>query len=250
MRCAFLSLLLLWLGAAPCLAETPAAPNPESGHQAVFGRVVEFIGGRTADFETSFNSQSRTRQVNGSVHFLLQQPNLFRIEASTGRVSYTLVSDGQVMTIYNPRLKKYVELPAPASASHGLALITGLSSVQSQLLRLVSVIQDVAGGSERFAVTAQGASKIGNQQCDRFTIVEQTEAERYSERWEVWLRQADEPLPCKFTVKSSDGSSDDVQTSSFKWKTPKFSEESFVFLPPVGAKKVESVGDLGFGPAL
>jgi hypothetical protein len=250
MRYAPLSIVLLWLGTAPCLAETPAAPNPDGGHQAIFGRVVEFIGGKTADFATSFNSRSRTRNVNGSVHFLLQQPNLFRIDASTGRVSYTLVSNGQVMTIYNPRLKKYVELGAPDSASHGLGLITGLSSVQSQLLRVVSVIEDVARGSERFAVTAEGASKVGDHQCDRFTIVEQTEAGRYSERWEVWLRQGAEPLPCKFTVKSSDGSSDDVQTSHFKWKTPKFSEGSFVFVPPEGAKKVQSVGDLGFGPAL
>jgi hypothetical protein len=250
MRYAPLSFLLLGLAAAPCLAEPAPPPSQDSGHQAIFGRLVDFIGGKTADFETSFNSRSRTRQVNGSVHFLLQQPNLFRVDASTGRVSYTLVSNGQVMTIYNPRLKKYVELAAPDSASHGLGLITGLSSVQSQLLRLVSVIQDVARGSERFAVTADGASKVGEHQCNRFTIVEQTEAGRYSERWDVWLRQSDEPLPCKFTVKSSDGSSDDVQTSSFTWKTPKFSEDSFVFLPPTGAKKVDSVGDLGFGPAL
>jgi hypothetical protein len=212
--------------------------------------VVKFIGGKTADFETSFKSRSRTREVSGSVHFLLQQPNLFRIDAATGRVSYTLVSDGQIMTIYNPRLKKYAELAAPDSAAKGLGLITGLSSVQSQLLRLIGVIEEVARGSERFAVTAAGASKVGDYQCDRFTLVEQTEAGRYSETWDVWLRQADEPLPCKFTVKSSDGASDDVQTSHFKWKTPKFSEESFVFVPPKGAQKVESVGDLGFGPAL
>src|SRR5262245_3881389 len=122
-----LSVLFLWLGAAICLAETPATPGHDAGHQAICGRLVEVIGGKNADFETSCNSRSRTRQVNGSVHFLLQQPNLFRIDASTGRVSYTLVSDGQVMTIYNPGLKKYVELGAPDSASGGLGLITGLS---------------------------------------------------------------------------------------------------------------------------
>jgi hypothetical protein len=247
MRYAPPAFLLLGLAAAPCLAE-PAAPT--GGHQAIFGRLSEFIGGKTADFETSFNSRSRTRQVNGSVHFLIQQPNLFRIDAATGRVSYTLVSDGQIMTIYNPRLKKYVELAAPDSAAKGLGLVTGLSSVQSQLLRLVGVIHDVARGSERFAVTAEGASEVGGHQCNRFVIVEKTEARRYSESWEVWLRQADEPLPCKFTVKSSDGSSDDVQTSSFTWKTPKISDDSFMLLLPAGAKKVDSVGDLGFGPAL
>jgi hypothetical protein len=117
-------------------------------------------------------------------------------------------------------------------------------------LRLSSVIEDVARGSERFAVTAGGSSKIGDHQCTHFTVVEQTEAGRYSERWEVWLRQADEPLLCKFAVKSSDGSSDDVQTNHFTWKSPEFAEDAFVFHPPAGAKKVDSVGDLGFGPAL
>jgi hypothetical protein len=250
MRYAPLSLLLVGLAAAPCLAEPTATPSEATGHQATFRRLAEFIGGKTADFKTSLSSRSRTRQVNGSVHFLLQQPNLFRIDAATGRVSYTLVSDGQVMTIYNPRLKKYVELAAPDSAAKGLGLITGLSSIQSQLLRLASVIEDVARGSERFAVTAGESSKVGDHQCKHFTVVEQTDAERYSEQWEVWLRQADEPLLCKFTVKSSDGSSDDVQTNHFTWTSPKFAEGSFVFHPPAGAKKVDSVGDLGFGPAL
>jgi hypothetical protein len=246
MRNVILSFLFVGLGAAPCIAE----PAASAAHRAVFARLAEFIGGKQADFETSFNSSSRTRKVNGSVHFLLQQPKSFRVDAKTGRVSYTLVSDGQVMTIYNPQLKKYVELAAPDSAAKGLALITGLSSVQSQLLRLQGIVQEIAAGSERFAVTAKGTDKVGDQQCDRFALVEQAEGGRFSEAWDVWLRRADEPLPCKFTVKSSDGSGDDVQTSRFTWKAPAFAGDSFVFRPPAGAKKVESVSDLGFTPAL
>jgi hypothetical protein len=210
---------------------------------------VEFIGGKTADFQTSFSSRSNTRAVKGSVHFLIQQPNLFRIDATTGKVAYTLVSDGQVMTIYSPASKKYVELQAPESAGRGLGLIAGLSSVQSQLLRLVYVVEEVAKGSDRFKVTTAGADKIGDQECDRYAIEEKTD-ERYSERWDVWLQKSDVPLPCKFSVVSSDGSADDVQTNSFAWKTPDVSSNTFKFVPPADSAKVESVSALGFSPDL
>jgi hypothetical protein len=241
--------LLLSLGAAPCLAETPPTPSQDAGYQATFGRLLEFIGGKTADFQSSFNSSSRTRTVKGSVHFVLQQPNLFRIDAQTGKAAYTLVSDGQVMTIYGPETNKYVELRAPESASGGLALITGLSSSQSQLLRMVSVLREASQGSDRFAVTTGETGKVGDHECQRFMIEEKTD-ERYSENWDVWLQTGDVPLPCKFSVRTSDGSTDDVQTNSFSWKAPAISGETFVFVPPKGSRKVDSVSEVGFSPDL
>jgi outer membrane lipoprotein-sorting protein len=239
-----LYLLVACLLGTPCLAQTTATGSEP---QAIFKRLQDFVASNSLDFQTTFNARDvALGTVRGSAHFLIQRPNLFRIEASRGHTTYILVSDGQTMTIYNPQEQKFTQLRAPATPADGLSLLTGLASVQTQILRLVGLIRDVADGTKGTQVTAAGSSTIGDRLCDRFSIVESryTSAE---ERWDVWLEHKDVPLPCKFVV--SDGVTYDVQTNEFNWKlNPVLSPEMFKFNPPTGSKKVESFGALNLQP--
>ncbi len=238
--------LFAWVLAAPCLAQTNDAA---SAPQAVFERLQEAIGNDALDFQTTIASRDEyLGMVRGTAHFAIKRPNAFRIEGSLGRASYTLVSDGQKMTIYNPLERRFAELPAPASPDQGLSLLVGLASAQSRLLDLVEVVREVAAGSERIEVTPAGTSTIGGRQCDHFSIVETTATR--SARWEIWLEQQQTPAPCKFVVTSSDGVTNDVETDEFTPKlNPVFSAEEFKFTAPAGSQKVDSVGALGLRPA-
>jgi outer membrane lipoprotein-sorting protein len=227
----------------PCLAQmTGTGSEP----QAIFKRLQDFVASNSHDFRTTFNASDETLGTRrGSAHFLIQRPNLFRIESSIGRAAYILVSDGQTMTIYNPHVQKFVEYPAPATPVEGLSLLTGVASVQAQILRLIAVIRDVADGTKGIQVTAAGSSTIGDRQCDRFSIVESRSTSQ--ERWDVWLERKDVPLPCKFVL--SNGQTYDVQTNEFSWKlNPVLSPEMFKFTPPTGSKKVKNVGGLDLHP--
>jgi outer membrane lipoprotein-sorting protein len=238
-----LYLLVACLLGTPCLAQmTGTGSEP----QAIFKRLQDFVASNSLDFRTTFNASDETLGTRrGSAHFLIQRPNLFRIESSIGRAAWILVSDGQTMTIYNPHVQKFVEYPAPATPVEGLSLLTGVASVQSQILRLIAVIRDVADGTKGTQVTAAGSSTIGDRQCDRFSIVESRY--RSEERWDVWLEHKDVPLPCKFVV--SDGQIYDVQTNEFSWKlNPVLSPEMFKFTPPTGSKEVKGVGELDLQP--
>ena len=59
------------------------------------------------------------------------------------------------MTIYKPKDQKYAQVPAPSTPRQVLGLFTGLISMELQVLALLGVIEDIAGGVARsYQVTA------------------------------------------------------------------------------------------------
>jgi len=243
-----LYLLLWWMLATSCLAQ---AAESGSGPQTIFKKLQDFVGSNALDFKTSVDAHSETLgTTRGSVHYLIKRPNLFRIEGSIGGDNYTLVSDGQVMTIYNVGEKRFAQLRAPETPAQGVGILIGLASIESQVLNLVDVLDDVAEGAPGVTATATGSEAIAGRQCDRFDIVENGNA-FFPKDWVVWLEQKDVPLPCKFVVSSTSGLTRDVQTNDFSWvPNPTLTAETFKFTPPKGSTKVESVGALGLHPPI
>jgi outer membrane lipoprotein-sorting protein len=249
MRCVmFFYPLFAWMLAAPCLAQ---AAGTGSEPQAVFKRLQDFVGSNVLDFKTSVDARDETLgTTRGSVHYLIKRPNLFRIEGTIGGDNYALVSDGQVMTIYNAGEHKFTDLPAPESAAGGMSILTGLASIESQVLKFVGVLDDVAKEVKGVTITASGSETIGDRQCDRFKIVESSD-DGYSEKWDVWLERKEVPLPCRFVVSGSSGLARDVQTNEFSWvPNPAVTAETFKFDAPKGSVKVGSVGELGLRPPI
>ena len=124
-------------------------------------------------------------------------------------------------------------------------MVTGLMGMESQVLRFMGVVDEVAAGRKDLQVNATGSETIGGRQCDRFTVVESLVD--VTNTWKVWLENSQIPLPCKFETSSSDFPG--TQTNEFSWKqpSPPFPSDTFVFTPPQGSQKV-SVGDLGLEP--
>ncbi len=250
-RTILLSPLFACIFATACLAqEQPPSPSPKatpSEPAATFGRLRDYLVSKPLDFQTTFVAHSDTLgTLQGSLHFLVQRPNLFRIESSSGHGSYVVISDGKVMTIYKPKEGKYAQLPAPSSARQGLGLVTGLMAMESQTLVLLGVIEDIATGGKGFQVTSGNTETIGGRPCDSFSIVEATE--EFTTKWKVWLEKSDVPLVCKFVTGSTESLADAMQTNEFSWKQdPAVPADVFVFTPPKGSEKVD-VGGLGLEP--
>ncbi len=252
-RTMLLSPLFACIFATACLAQeqnplpSPKAATPPGEPAATFGRLRDYLVSKPLDFQTTFVAHSDTLgTLRGSLHFLVQRPNLFRIESSSGHGSYVVISDGKVMTIYKPKDEKYAQLPAPGSARQGLGLVTGLMAMESQTLVLLGVIEDIAAGGKGFQATRGNTEAIGGRPCDSFSIVEATE--EFTTKWKVWLEKSDVPLVCKFVTGSTESLADAMQTNEFTWKQePVFPPDAFVFTPPKGSEKVD-VGGLGLEP--
>jgi outer membrane lipoprotein-sorting protein len=245
----FLYSVVFYVMATACLAQPEATPPANSDEtRAVFERLKSFIGKNSLDFKTSFVAQSRTRPTRGTVHFLIKRPNSFRIEGASGISGFALVSNGKVMTIYNAEEHRFTEVPAPDTPADAMALLVGLAATQSQVLKLLGVLGDVAAGTPGTKVTAKGSDAVDGRQCSHFSIVENADS-WYPEQWEVWLEQKDTSRPCKFKVTNTDSLTRDVQTNQVTSNPdPTFSDDTFEFTPPKGSEKVQSVGALGLRP--
>jgi len=244
--------LVAWILASPSLAqdqtETPKfapsdlATSASGEPDAIFKRLHDYLKSSPLAFETSFDARSQGDELyRGSAHFLIRQPNLLRIETSSGDRSYVVISDGKVLTIYNPHLRKYAQMPAPDSPAAAFGVLTGEMGVESQVLNFLGAADDVVAGADGMKVAAAGSSTIAGRQCDGFTVVDRLG----DNKWEAWLEKNDVPLLCKLIYHSVDGP---AQTNEFSWKpTPVFSPDTFVFSPPEGSTKVD-VGSLGLAP--
>ena len=211
---------------------SPQATTASGEPAAVFSRLRDYLVSKPLDFQTTFVARSDTLgTLRGTLHFLVQRPNLFRIESSSGHGSYVVISDGKVMTIYKPKDLKYAQVPAPSTPREGLGLVTGLMAMESQTLVLLGVIEDVAEGGKGLQVTVGDTEAIGGRQCEGFTIVETTEV--VTTKWKVWLEKNYVPLVCKFVTGSTESLADAMQTNEFNWKqNPAFPPDAFVFTPP------------------
>lgn len=179
-----------------------------------------------------------TELYRGSTHFQVHQPNLLRIETNSGQRSYVVVSDGKVLTIYNPKQRKFAQMAAPDSPAAAFGLLTGEMGVELQVLNFLGAVDDVVAGSDGVQVAAAGSGTVGGRQCDRFNVVG-----RMRDKWEAWLEKKEVPLLCKLV-----NPGDTVQTNEFSWKpNPIFSQETFVFSPAEGSTMVD-VGSLGLAP--
>jgi hypothetical protein len=240
--------IMAWMLASVCLAQAQTEPSknapPNSGGtvsnevRGTFDRLKNYIANNPLDFDTSFNARADGNELyRGSIHFLLRQPNLLRAEASYGEASYVVVSDGTVMTIYNPAQRKYSQSAAPASLAQAFGFFSGEVGVDSQILNFLSVVEQAANGSDDFKLVAAGSETIGGRQCDKFTVT----GKMGDNWWDAWLEKAKIPLLCKVVYHNVDGP---TQTNEFRWKpTPVLSKDTFAFSPPAGSTKVE-IGDL------
>ncbi|MGE0054412.1 MAG: DUF2092 domain-containing protein [Hyphomicrobium sp.] len=243
----FLLFACLSLSSYSAHAETATSTKSSADPAVVFEQLRSYVASNPLDFKTTYVVQGELSS-RGSMQFFVQRPNSFRIDSKVGNRSYEIISDGKVMTIFTPKDKKYAQLDAPAHPSGGLSLVTGLMGVESAVLGLLDVVDDIAAGKKDLQISSGGSETIGGNQCDEFTIVQNTDTG--ANTWKVWLRKGETPLPCKLETKGSDESLI-TQSNEFSWNvpSPEFPPDKFAFTPAAGSQKVD-VGDLDLGPAL
>ncbi|MFT3733028.1 MAG: DUF2092 domain-containing protein [Hyphomicrobium sp.] len=214
-------------------AQTSAAAG------TAFKQLDSYLQSNPLDFETNFDASSDGNELyRGKGHFILRQPDALRADTTLAQNTYLLISDGTVLTIYNPQQKRYSESPAPQSLSAAFGFFTGELGIDSQVLNFMGIVHMVnTGGGDGMKVTDAGTENIGGKSCDKFLINDPTD----QGTWQVWLEKGDKPLMCKLIYRSVDGTE---QSNVFQWNAvPTLTPQTFTFSPPAGSTKVD-IGDL------
>lgn len=194
------------------------------------------INSSRLEFESSVHVASDVLGVSrrGTTHFIIQQPNRFRVEASSNNKTFIFVSDGNVLTLYRPEARKFAQVHARKSIIGTMYLAAGLLNIEARLLDFLWTVNY----GDDVSVSASGSGSVRGRECSRFNV------DRFEDKWEVWLDKTGVPLPCKLVSRRTDGNARVVQTNELSWKAnPVFSTETFDFTPPKGSRKVD-VSDL------
>jgi hypothetical protein len=168
---------------------------------------------------------------------LIQRPNKLRAERKGDIVNQEFYYDGKTLTLYNPDQKYYATVEAPPTIEETLDFARVSLDVYAPRGDLLYknayevLTEDVVSG---FYV---GESVIGGIKCHHLAF-------RGNEvDWQIWIEDGDKPLPKKFIITTKWMTGAPQFTASIKaWDlSPKFSEDTFTFVPSKDAQRIDFV---------
>jgi hypothetical protein len=165
----------------------------------------------------------------------VQRPNKLRAERKGDLVDQLFLYDGKSLTLYNPGQKYYATVAAPGTLEGMLDFArTSLDIIApgSDLLYANAygvLMENVTSG---FVV---GKSVVEGVRCDHLAF------RGVGVDWQIWIQEGAQPLPRKWLITTTDvAGSPEFEVTMTKWNlAPQFGEQTFVFTPGKGARKVD-----------
>lgn len=218
-------------------AEQPSKAEAPDAAAALTQMRTFLLSQRDAAFRTWFQitTDIQGRDKRGTVHYIVRQPNLFRVELTIGKQVTLFLSDGKTLTIFRPSERKYTKLRAAETLMGSMYKASGMLALQVRVIDFLWTAEYFVTVGETVRVVDRGASRIGDRQCRHITV------ERMHDQWDVWLQTSGAPLPCKLVSHRSDDPARAVQTNEFTWTIdPVIPPDTFTFAPPAGSKEVSA----------
>jgi peroxiredoxin len=258
--------VLLLLGSAVCRAQSvdggaaaADTPKPAAAEHAapeeILRQMTNYLGGLPA-FSCRIESSMHVQQ--GSLDNLMVTKSTCRVErprrvaviVDEGLMGTTTVSDGKQLIQYLPATKRYVVKDAPDD----IADLVGMPGLMSMSMGGMGSFALPVGGNRFYqqlmtGVTSSeylGQEKIGDAMCHHLRFVQALFD------WDIWIEQGDRPVIRKVApdlskelAQAGDSAKGTKVEMSFvfsDWNVaPKFTDADFVFTPPSGARKSDSL---------
>lgn len=221
---------MIWLAAIVSMTFSAKADEPRAVKE-LRAMHANLIDAGELDFVTRFEGTNATlgKSYRGQARFMVRKPNLLRVTATTSRGSFVIVSNGKVLTIHQPKKRRYRQMPARDSIVGNLYLVAGLIGFEIRMIDFFWTVDYLAARLDYGEVKAGKSRKFGEKDCDGYALA------RDQDRWEVWIDRSPQRWPCHLVSRRVDGNSALTQTNAFTWQlSPALSPGSFEFEAPKG----------------
>jgi hypothetical protein len=226
------------------LAPAPAVAQPEGiGPQAakLLRAATSFLAAQkqfsvhTRSTIEAVLASGQKLQFDHAANLSVLRPNRMRAERRGELVDQVFYYDGKSLTLFNPKDGFYATVAAPATLEEMLDFARQSLDIVAPAGDLLYenafeiLMQDVKSG---FVV---GKGVIEGVRCDHLAF-------RAAEvDWQIWIQEGKQPLPRKLVITSTDvAGAPQFTVVMTKWNlAPKFSDGTFTFTPPKGARKVD-----------
>jgi hypothetical protein len=231
----FISILVAAIFVAPGRTQAD-----ENAAKSILKSMSDYIGSQKT-IEFTFDSgieiitpQLEKIQFTNSGEARVNRPNKLWANRIGGHADVTMFYDGETVSVYGKHINGYFQADAPASIDelvHALREGHGVSLPGADLL----LSDSYTVLSERVMEAKYiGRSIIGGKQCDHLAF------RNFDTDWQIWVEVGEKPIPRRMVITSKTMNSAPQYTVDIRnWKTSTATtDESFVFSPPAGAKKL------------
>jgi hypothetical protein len=182
-------------------------------------------------------NEGQKLQLSSFAKVTMERPSKLHIEREGMASDVYLIYDGETLTLYGGKTNSYGQLSGSGTIDDAFNIYemeTGMADPGAGILR--------ADPYEALSYNTESSSYIGvgyvnGIECHHLAFREE------KVDWQLWVQVGDTPLPMKFIITSKFLASGPQYEMRFKnWNTnPVIDENIFTFLPPDGARKVDSL---------
>jgi hypothetical protein len=236
--------------AAAVDAQAPPSPDIDPDADRILRAMARYVGGlqhlriRTENTIEVVTEEGQKVQFIVPATVTLSRPNKLFAERKGDIVDQAFYYDGKSLTLYNPDTQHFATVPAPDTIDAALDFARDTLDIVAPGGDLIDtraydkLMEDATSGDYL------GISVVGGHRCHhlayRATLVD----------WELWVREGDRPIPCKYVITSKDiAGAPEFTVSIDEWDSaPKIAPGLFTFKPPADAMSVEFLPIAGATP--
>jgi hypothetical protein len=197
-----------------------------------------------ATFVAKIDGNGQKREINATVVYDLERPNLFSLKSQTNgdaKIGADVISDGKQLTVYRKAIKQYVQEDAPKSMNE---LSTKLLQVSPALAGSLfpNVLNDEPAKTLLDGVNS--CTYVGTEKVDG-TPAHHMKFSQDQFDWEMWVASEGKPFVLRMTrTVGGDNGKATVDETYKKWTVDApAGKEVFTYSPPKDATKVEEFKD-------
>jgi hypothetical protein len=176
-------------------------------------------------------------QLNSSGRMIVERPGKLYAHRRGPFADMVIIFDGKTLTLNEKSRNVYVSLESPGTIEDAIRSIhaeTGLETPAGDLLYADSytgLVTDVTKGAYL------GTAYVNGVECHHLAF----RAAKVD--WQLWVKTGNTPLPMKYVITSKWVTGAPQYSVQFRdWNTrPQINANQFVFSPPQGSKRLETI---------
>jgi hypothetical protein len=170
----------------------------------------------------------------GTADLLVETPNRMRADITNDRKARMFFYDGRTFTLFAPRMAYYATVPVPGTLLQLANTIEEKYGIEFPLVDLILWGTDQSTIDQIRAARDLGPSTIEGTSCQHYAFRQE------GLDWQLWLQLGPNPLPRKLVLTTLTDEARPRYTSVFRWDlAPAYNEETFTFVPPENARKID-----------
>jgi hypothetical protein len=172
-------------------------------------------------------------QYSGTLDIQARSRNAFRIDFLSSRQNRSYYYDGQNLTVVAPRANYYASAPVTGTSGEVIVRAREKFDIDFPLADLFTFGSDPAAISRITSAIPIGLETINGQSCAQHAMRQE------GIDWQVWIREGDNPLPCKIVITTTSDASMPQYSAVMNWEPRQtFADGTFTYSPSASSRRI------------